>query len=74
MSECSFSNGAQCKPLLAKLESYKELPADKTLARVQLEKVKPRLNCSSIAHDSQVRMEVQQLDARLDQMLGGMVV
>ena len=26
------------KPLLAKLESYKELPADQTLARLQLEK------------------------------------
>lgn len=49
----------QCKPLLAKLDSYKELPADQTLARVQVERV---------------RMEVQQLDARLDQMLGGMVV
>ena len=28
----------QCKPLLSKLESYKELPADHTLARVQVEK------------------------------------
>jgi hypothetical protein len=35
---------AQCKPLLAKLDSYKELPADQTLARVQVERVRTYSN------------------------------